>query len=433
VPGLLRAREFRLFWLGQTVSLLGDQVSMLAIPLVGVLALHAGAAEMGYLTAIGLAPSLLFSLHAGVYLDRRGRHRQHMLAADAGRAVLLLSIPISWWLGGLTLWQLYGVAFATGSLDVLFYVAYLTFFVSITPPASYVEGQSLLNGSRAVTSMAGQSLAGVLVAVLTAPVALLVDASSFLTSAWFLSRIHAEEPPTAEPERGAVWAGVRFIVRTPVVLRALGATATVNFFNFVFFALFVLYAVRSLGVSPAVLGLVLGAGAAGAIIGSFVTGAVSRRIGVGPAFVVSCVLFPAPFLLVPAAPAHSGWTLVMLFGAEFLSGAGVMLLDITAGVLFAGLIPDALRARVSGAYRMVNYGVRPLGALVGGALGSSIGLRPTLWIAAAGGIGCVLWVLPSPLLRLRTVGEGVTGPTPDRDQAEAEPAVTSPAAPSRRS
>jgi MFS family permease len=409
MPKLLRQREFRLFWVGQTVSLVGDQISALAIPLVGVLVLHADAAQMGYLTAVGLAPSLLFSLYAGVRLDRRGRRRRAMLWADIGRASLLITIPIAWWSHVLHLGQLYAVAFLGGTLDVIFFVAYSTLFVALTPPEDFVQGQSLINGSRAASQLGGQSLAGLLIAALTAPVALLVDATSFVASAISLSRIKPAEPPPAAEQRGALMAGVRFIAGSPVVRRGLGATATVNYFNFVFFALFVLFAVRGLGVTPATLGIILGVAGAGAIAGSLLTGPVSRRIGIGPAFALSCVVFPAPLLLVPAAPAHSSWTALFLFMSELLSGFGVMLLDITVGSIFAAVIPHELRARVSGAYRTVNYGVRPLGALTGGALGSTIGLRPTLWIAAAGGISCVLWTLSPAILKLRTLD----GPQPE--------------------
>jgi predicted MFS family arabinose efflux permease len=186
-----------------------------------------------------------------------------------------------------------------------------------------------------------------------------------------------------------------------VIRAALAATATINFFNFAFFALFVLFAVRRLGVSPGTLGLVLGAGAVGGVLGSILTGRVSRRIGIGPACALGCVLFPAPLLLVPAAGGPEPLVLALLFLAEFGSGLGVMMLDITLGSIFAAVIPDALRARVSGAYMMVNYGVRPLGSLTGGLLGSALGLRPALWIATVGALAGVLFVLPSPLLAMR--------------------------------
>jgi MFS family permease len=401
VPDLLHGREFRRFWLGESVSLVGDQITLIALPLVGVLALHADAAEMGYLVAAALVPNLLFSLHAGAWLDRRGRRRQAMIATAFGRAALLATIPVAYWLGALTMGQLYIVSFLIGTLSVLFFVAYSTLFVSLVPRHRYLEANALLNGSRAFSFVAGPSLGGLLVQLFSAPGALLADSLSFLVSAASLRSIAPVEPPTEDAQRGHVRAGIGYIRRSPIIRASLLATATINFFNFVFWALFILYATRTLGVRPGVLGLVLGAAAVGGLIGSVVTGRISRRLGVGPAFVLGCVVFPLPLVLVPLARGADWVVLGLLFAADFLSGVGVMILDITGGSIKAALVPDRLRARVSGAYMVVNYGVRPLGALAGGALGSWLGLRPTLWIATVGALAGVMWLLPSPLMRLR--------------------------------
>jgi MFS family permease len=405
IPAALHERDFRRFWFGETVSLFGDQITLIALPLAGVLALHASAAEMGYLTAAGIAPALVFSLHAGAWLDRRGRRRHTMLATVVGRAALLLTIPVAYWLDALTLAQLYVVSFLIGTLSVFFFVAYTTLFVSLVPRERYLEANALLNGSRAFSFVGGPSVGGLLVQALSAPGALLADAVSFLVSGFTLGSIRPVEPPTEEAESGHVKAGMRYLWRSPVIRSSLLATATINFFNFVFWALFILYANRTLGVSPGVLGLVLGAASVGGVLGSILTGRISRRLGVGPAFVLSCVVFTAPLLLVPLAHGPYWLVLAALFAAEFLSGFGVMILDITAGSIKTALIPDRLRARVAGAYMVVNYGVRPLGALVGGALGTWIGLRPTLWIASAAAITGVFWLLPSPLMRMRELPE----------------------------
>jgi MFS family permease len=405
LPGIVRGRDFRRFWLGESISLIGDQITLIALPLVGVLALHANAAQMGYLGAAALIPNLLFSLHAGAWLDRRGRRREAMIATALARAALLMTIPVAYWLGVLTMAQLYVVSFLIGTLSVLFFVAYSTLFVSLVPRDRYLEANSLLNGSRAFSFVAGPSIGGLLVQIFSAPGALVADSVSFLVSAFSLGSIHPTEPPTEEAQRGHVKAGMAYIRRSPIIRASLLATATINFFNFVFWALFFLYATKTLGVRPGLLGLVLGAASVGGVLGSIVTGRITRRIGVGPAFVVGSVLFPAPLVLVPLAGGSDWAILAFLFAAEFLSGFGVMVLDITAGSIKAALVPDRLRARVSGAYMVVNYGVRPIGALVGGALGTWIGLQPTLWIASLGAIAGVLWLLPSPVLRLRELPE----------------------------
>jgi MFS family permease len=405
-PVLLRAHPgFRRFWAGQTVSLIGDQITLIALPLVAVLSLDASAAEMGYLTAAALAPALLFSLHAGALVDRRGRRRQTMILADLGRAVLLALIPAGAALGVLTMPVLYAIAFLTGTLGVLFMVSYNALFVALVPRDDYVGAMSLLNGSRALSSMVGPSLGGLLVQALTAPVAVAVDAVSYLVSAAFLHRVRAVEPPREEEQRGLVLSGAKYIASSPVVRSALLATATLNFFDYAFLALFFLYATRSLGISPGTLGLVLGAGAVGGVIGSLVTGRVVRRIGVGPAFVVGCVVFPLPLLLVPLAGGPRWAVLLALLAAEFGAGLGVIMLDISIGTIFAAVIPDRFRSRVAGAYMVVNYGVRPLGSLLAGALATAVGTRETLWIAAGGGCLAALWLVRSPLLRLRTLPE----------------------------
>jgi MFS family permease len=227
-----------------------------------------------------------------------------------------------------------------------------------------------------------------------------VDALSFLVSGSFLRRIRPEEPPP-DSHGGGVTFGLRWIAGSAVIRASLLATATINFFNFVFAALFVLYATRTLGVSPGTLGLVLGAGAVGGLVGSVAAGPVARRIGVGPTFVVGCVLFPAPLMLVPLAGGSRQVVLACLFLAELGCGFGVMLLDISAGAIMAAVIPPRLRSRISGAYTFVNYGVRVLGSLVGGLLGSTIGLQPALWIGTAGALLGVLFLLPSPVPRMR--------------------------------
>jgi predicted MFS family arabinose efflux permease len=402
VPGLLkRNRPFRDFWVGQTVSLFGDQVSLLAIPLLAALEMDAGAAQMGLLTAAALAPNLLFSLHLGAWADRRPRRRQLLIGADVGRALLLLTIPLAWALGVLTLTQLYVVAFAAGSLGVVFSVAYDIVFVALLERRHYIEGSSLIHGSRAASIVAGNSAAGLLVQALTAPVALLLDALSYLGSAFFIHRAGAvEAAPARRGESASLAAGGRFISRTPLIRAALLASATLNLFNTGFYALLVLYAIQNLGLGAGVLGLALAIGGVGSLVGACVVRRLTGRIGLGKALVFGFVLAPAPLLLVPLA-AGTPVPAVLLAVAEFFNGIGVMVLDVGLGSLYAALVPDELRARVSGAFLLVNYGVRPVGALAGGLLAAAVGLHTTMWVTAIGAMAGVLWLLPSPMPRLR--------------------------------
>lgn len=417
VPPLLRDRPFRRYWSGQTISMFGDQIGFVAMPLAAVLVLHASAADMGYLTGLEWLPSLLFALPAGAWVDRRGRRRTLMIAADLGRFVLMGSVPVAYALGVLTLAQLFAVAFAAGTLSVLFTVSNATLFVTLVPEDQYVDGNSLIYSSRALSFVGGPSLGGLLTQLLSAPLAIGADALSFLGSAFFLRRIQPVEPPPAQDRAGSLTAGARFIRQSGIVRASLLSVATINFFNFVFFALFVLYATRELHVRAGLLGLVLGAGAVGGVLGSAVTKPLASAIGVGWANFAGCVLFTTPLLLVPLAGGPRPLVLAMLFLAEFGSGFGVMLLDISIGSIFAAVIPDELRARVTGAFQAVNYGTRPLGALAGGVLGTLLGLRPTLWIAAAGGMAGFLWLLPSPLPRFR-----MPAPRPAEPELKPDPA-----------
>jgi MFS family permease len=406
---LLRIPAFRNLWLGQSVSLLGDQISFIALPLAAVLVLDAGPGEMGLLGAAALAPHLLLSLPAGVWLDRVVSRRRVMVVTDLARAILLASIPLAHALDALSFAQLYAVAFLTGCLAVFFDLSYPTLFVSVTPRERFLEGNSLVHGSRSFSFVAGPSLGGLLVQLFSAPFALLADAVSFLGSALFLGRVRAEEPPVDQAAAASVRTqaaeGLRFIGGNAIFRPTLTAVATLNFFNYAFQALFILYATRTLGVSAGALGLVLGVAALGGICGAVVSGRVGRRLGVGRAFALGCVLFTAPLILIPLAQGPEALVLVFLFAAEFISGLGVMILDVNAGSIMFALTPDRLRSRATGAFNVVNWGIRPLGALMGGALGAWIGVRPTLWIATVGALLGSLWLLPSPVLGLRELPE----------------------------
>jgi MFS family permease len=405
-PRLLRENAgFRRLWCSQTVSIAGDHISFVALPLVGVLALHAGPAQMGLLTAAAWAPSLVLSLHAGAWVDRTGRSREAMIAADLGRAALLVTVPVAWALGVLTFAQLLAVAFAAGALGAVATVAYGSVYASLVARERLVEAGSLVSGSRAGAAVAGPSLGGVLVAVLTAPVALLADALSFVASAWWLRRITIR--PREGDGNGGLAEGARFIARSALVRPILAATATLNFFSFAVMALYTLYATRSLGVRPSELGLVLGLGAVGGLVGAAVTARIVGRVGVGAAFAAGCVVYPAPMLFVPLAGGPHALVLAALLAEAIGATFGVMMVDITAGAILVAAVPDAMRARMMGAYQFVNYGVRPLGALAGGALGAAVGMRETLVLAVAGAVASVLWLLPSPVLRLRSLPEAV--------------------------
>jgi len=288
-----------------------------------------------------------------------------------------------------------------GTLSVLFEVCRTTLFVSLVGKDDYIAANSLLNGSRAMAFMAGPSVGGVLVQVLTAPLALVADALSYLFSGVMLARINPVEPEPSPSKGLGLGGGLLFIWRSRVLRFMLAASTTLNLFNYMYSALFILYAVTHLHLSPALLGAVIGVASLGALAGAALAGPLSARFGVGPALVLGYILFPAPLILVPLASGDKPIIVATLFAAEFFAGMGVMVLDIVGGSLQAAVIPDDLRARVSGAHRTVNYGIRPIGALLGGSLGAAVGVHPTLWIATVGALSGVLWLLLSPIPRIR--------------------------------
>ncbi len=408
IPSLLRQGPFRNFWLGQTISVFGDQITLLAVPIVAVLVLHAEPGQMGLLTAVGLLPHLLFSLPAGVWLDRVHNRRRLMIVADFCRAAVIVTIPVAFFLGRLGLEQLFVVTFLAGTIAVVFDIAWSTIFVAVAKRDEYVQANSLLNGSRSLAYVGGPSVGGALIQVFGAAYAMLADALSFLASAFFLARVKAIEPPV-EPQtdslRRQLASGLSFIFRDPIMRPTLMSAATLNFFNFGFQALFILYVTTYLGVEPGLLGLALGAGALGGVSGALVAGRIGRRIGLGRAFALGLVVFPAALILVPIVTGPLPVVLVMLFVMEFFGGLGVMILDINVGAFMQARTPDKIRGRASGAFRFINMGIRPIGALMGGYLGEAIGVRETLFVVTIASLAGVLWVVFSPILAMREMPE----------------------------
>jgi MFS family permease len=407
-PPLLRQPEFLKLWAGQSISQLGDQVTLLALPLAAVLTLDASAAQMGFLVAAELLPHLFFSLLAGVWIERSARRRHLMIAADVGRALLLASVPIAYAFDALTFPQLYAVAFGVGTFAVMFDVSWPTLFTTVVPRRDFVDANSKMSLSRSVSFVTGPSVAGFLVQVLSAPVTLLVDAFSYLGSALFLSRIRSQEPPVEQDGNGVLRSlrdGMRFVLRDELIRADLGCAATINLFNFVFHAIFVLYATRELGVAPGTLGIALGAGAVGGILGALIAPRLERVLGIGRSMMLGSVLFPAPLILVPIASGSELQLGLMLGTAEFFSSVGVMIFDVSAASMTFLRTPDRIRARTAGSFRFVNYGIRPIGALIGGALGTVLGLQTALWIGVIGALAGVIWLLLSPVPRLREVAE----------------------------
>ena len=403
-PPLTQQPAFVRFWAAKTISVFGDQISALAIPLTAVLALDASALEVGILTALAWLPHLLFSLPMGVWIDRRAHRRENMIVADILRALALATIPVAWWVDALAMWQLLGVAFAVGAMTVFFDLSSASFFVALVHRSQYVEANSKLSTSHSLSYIAGPSTAGFLVQVFTAPVAILADALSFVASAVALRHVGVREPKVESngtSARADLVAGFRYLAHQPVLRAGVICTSIINFFSFFIFAIFVLFASRTLELSAGAIGVILGAASFGALAGALIAPRIGRRLGIGRAVVLGAVLFPAPMALFPLAQGGHWLAGSMLLAGEFLASVGVMVFDVNQNSLSAMIMPNEVRSRVVGVSRFFNYGTRPFGALLGGVLGAWIGLRPTLWMGVLGCLLGVFFLLASPMPQMR--------------------------------
>jgi len=394
-------RRFSTYWAGQTVSQFGDRISELALPLIAVATLQASPTEVGLLTAAIWTPSLI-ALFIGAWVDHQARKRRLLIAADLLRFAVLLSLPIAHVFGVVSLGQLYLVALLAGIGQVLYQTSYANFFVGLVRQDQYVEANSMLSGTRSASFIAGPAVGGFLIQLLTAPVAVLVDALSFLVSAAMIGRVKVEERPIDTTGALSLMSrareGMRFVLKHPYLRASLGCATTINFFNFVVSALIILYASRHLHLSAGVIGLAFGIGATGGLIGALVAGRLARAIGVGWTVALGSIVFSLPYALIPLAAGSTVTKAGVLGLVEFLSGFGIMCFDINLNALQTAVTPDAMRSRVVGAFTTINYGIRPLGAIIGGLCGQFFGIGPTMIVAAIGGSLAFLWLLPSPII-----------------------------------
>jgi MFS family permease len=398
-------------WGAQTISQVGTQITLLALPLAAIVVLDASAFEVALLGALEWTPWLLFSLPVGAWVDRVSR-RPILVAADVGRALVLVTVPLAYAADVLTIWQLYAVGFATGSLTVFFDVAYQSYLPSLVERGQLQEGNSKLEISRSGAQLAGPGLAGVLVDLVTAPVAVLADAVSFAVSALFLGAIRRQEAPVQRVEqtrlRTEIVDGLRYVLTHPILRPSMAFVAVSNFFGSVMFSILLVYAVRNLDLGPAEIGLVLTLGNIGFLVGAALSGRVSTWLGVGPTLVAAAAAVGWPLLLVPLAPRDVA---VPVFVAAFglASFAGVIY-NVVGLSLMQAITPDRLLGRMNASRRFVVWGTIPLGSLTGGALASVIGLRETLFVGAIGASVAFVPVLFSPIRSIDRIPEELPEP-----------------------
>jgi hypothetical protein len=397
--GLLRHAGFRRLWLGQTVSVFGSQVTVLALPFTAVVLLHASTLQVGLLTTAEYAPFLFIGLPTGVWVDRL-RRRPIMVAADALRALVLASVPLAYVVGLLSLSQLYVVAVAQGVGTVFFDVAYMSYLPGLVGRQHLVESNAKLQVSQSVAQVSAPTVSGLLISLLSAPIAFVVDAASFVVSVCSLLGIREPEAaPAADgvPNlRAEIAEGLRYVAAQPVLRMIAGATATGNLFGAAFSAISVVFLVRQVGLGAATIGVITSAAAVGGVVGAF--SATWWRRSLGPARVIwASLTFTAPCaLLVPFTSPGPG--LAFYAVGLFITSFGIVVYNVNQASYRQLLCPPHLLGRMNATMRFLVWGTLPLGGLLGGVLGSWLGTRYAIWVAVGGEALTPIWLLASPLV-----------------------------------
>jgi MFS family permease len=399
--------DFLRLWAGQTISAFGTEITELALPLAAVLVLEASAFEVAGLAVAITLPWLFLSLPAGAWVDRL-RRRPILIVTDWGRGLALASVPIAYAFDVLTLAQLYAVALVTGMLTVFFDVAYQSYLPSLVAREELTDANGKLEATRTGAQTAGPTVAGVLVSLLTAPYAVVVDSLSFVASALFVTSIRRREEPRLQDHartrlRTEIGEGLSFTFRHPILRWSLVYVATINFFTSALFSIYIVFAVRTLGLSAATIGVIGSLASIGPLAGALAAPRLSARFGVGPALVGSAAVGGWSLLLLPLARGDYVIPLLVLGSLGF--GFCALVYNVAGISLMQAITPDRMLGRMTASRRFVVFGINPLGALAGGALGTGLGLRETMWIAALGASVAFVALLPSPIPRVRTVAD----------------------------
>ncbi|HEY6748901.1 MAG TPA: MFS transporter [Mycobacteriales bacterium] len=423
---LLRHADFRRLWAADALSQAGTQVTVIALPLLLIKVLDAGPFEVGLLTTFEFLAFLVIGLPAGVWVDRV-RRRNVLFVTDLARGLLFGSLPLAWALDLLTLAQVYAVALLAGACTVFFDVAYQSYLPHLVGRDNLVEGNAKLQGTQSVAQVAGPTVGGVLVQALTAPYAILVDAASFLWSAAWIGSIRSRE---ARPERAAdrhlgreMREGLAFVFGHRLLRAIAACTATGNLFMNVGMTAFIVLLADSaqLDLSAGTIGLLFSASAVGGLLGALVARRFASWVGQGPALWISAALEAPAMLAMPFV--QRGWLLVLVAALSVVTGVTIVVYNVTQVSFRQLLCPERLLGRMNATIRFAVWGTIPIGSLLGGILGSTIGLRPTLWVAVGGTALAFLPIFFSPL---RTMRELPTSSEPGGPDEPLTGAVTGP-------
>ena len=404
------SRPFRWLWTGSAVSMFGSEIAELALPLLALVTLSATAGEVATLRAAQFLPFLLATLPLGLLVDRR-RRLPLMISADVGRFALIGLIPIAVWLdlGGMEI--LYVAVFGAGVLTALYQIADFSFMPSVVRAEQLPDANAKIVATQSAMEIGGRGLGGLLVQLLTAPVAVAVNAVTYLLSALSLSRIRIDEP-APRPATGRspvreVLDGLGYAVRNRYLRALLGEATTFNLFNEAFMLGLMIYAIRDLGISPAGLGLVLVAGGLGSFAGAWFGTGLTGRWGYGRVLLVTLFAGNTVPVAALAAGAAGGWALPLLVGVFFVMGVGIGVANSHAVTVRQVAAPLDLRGRVNAAYRLISWGMIPLGAVGGGVLINATSAWSAMLVGSIGVAAASLWVAFSPVAGLRRVEDAV--------------------------
>ena len=411
---VLRQGDFRRLLSAHTVSQVGTGVTALAIPLIAATVLHASPFQIGVLAAASTVPLLLLGLPAGVWVDRRQR-KPLMVASDLGRFLLLMVLPVSALLGWLSYPLLFAVVALVGCLTVVFDIASQSYVTSLLDRGDLVGGNSLFHSSYAVGEIIGPGLAGTLVSVFKAPMAVTVDALSFLVSGLLIGGIRHQEaaveakPTDVQALRGELIEGLRAVRDTPI-LRTLGlATGVWNLFEGARDAMLILFITQTLQVSAQGTGIIYSVAAAGWLLGSMLTGIAAAKLGLGRAIMLGALLVIPCELLIPLAGGPPIIAGAMVAIGYFLSGVFGPIYDVNQYSLRQAITPDHLQGRVSSVLRVIIRGTEPLGALLGGVIAVWFGLRGAMWAAVVGPPIAIALIWFSPVRHMRDMPSSDSG------------------------
>ena len=422
LTGLWQHRDFMKLWFGQTISEFGSQITGLALPLTAVTILQATPAQMGLLNALQFSPFLLIGLLAGTW-GGRGRRRPVLIWTDVGRTLLLAAIPAAALLGVLRIEFLYVVGVLVGVMTVFFDVAYQAFLPSLVSREQLVEGNSKLQVTASAAQIAGPGVTGGLMQIMSAPLTILFDAVSFLVSAVSLVFVRAHEPAAElkKQDRPGFWKevgeGMQVVLGNPLLRSIAATTATANLFYHTIFAVFMIHATRTLGLTPGALGVVFAAGNVGFVVGALFAGRVADRLGLGRTIVLSIAIGGLAMSAIPLAPPQPLLAAAVLILGQLVGSCSLPIYNINQVSLRQAITPERLQGRMNATMRFIVWGTIPLGSLLGGALGTFLGLWPTLWVGAAGSACAFLWIYFSPVRKLEKMPEPVSEPTPLAEQA----------------